>query len=251
MARIENYTEAGGPIAEAARSIGVRAVAGAPVLVDGRLWGVITAGSTHDEPLPPDTESRLGRFTELMGTAVANAEAREDVRRLADEQATLRRVATLVAQGVPPAELFAAVTKEVAHVFSGVEPPLVATVIRFDPGPECVLVSASRPYELEPIGSRWAPKDLYVSTRVLRTRRSARIDEVDLESLSGPDAEVLRRRRFLYQVGSPVVADGRLWGAMTLNSKQALPPDTDERLENFTELVGTAIANAESREALA
>src|SRR5206468_2388014 len=49
-ARIDNYTEAGGSLAEAARSIGVRAVAGAPVLVDGRLWGVITAGSTHDEP---------------------------------------------------------------------------------------------------------------------------------------------------------------------------------------------------------
>jgi len=72
------------------------------------------------------------------------------------EQAALRRVATLVAEGVPAAELFAAVTEEVAHVFSAAESPLVATVIRFDPGPECVLVGRSRPYEHEPIGSRWA-----------------------------------------------------------------------------------------------
>jgi PAS domain S-box-containing protein len=172
-------------------------------------------------------------------------------RRTGSEQAALRRLATLVAQGVPPAELFSAVTKEVAQVFSGVEPPLVATVIRFDPGPECVLVGASRPYEREPIGSRWVPKDLYVSARVLRTGRSARVNEGDLESLGGPDAEVLRLRRFLFQIGSPVVVDGRLWGAMTLNSKEALPPDTDELLESFTELVATAIANAESREALA
>jgi hypothetical protein len=135
---------------------------------------------------------------------LALTQAREQLAGLADEQAALRRVATLVAQGVPPAELFAAVTKEVAHVFSGLEPPLVATVIRFDPGPECVLVGRSRPYEREPIGSRWAPKDLYVSTRVLRTGRSARVDEADLESRGGPDAEVLRLRRFRCQVGSPV-----------------------------------------------
>ena len=250
-ARIDDYVEAGGPHAETARSISVRAVVGAPVLVEGRLWGSITAASTSDEPLPSDTESRLLHFTELMATAIANAEAREAVQRLADQQAALRRVATLVAQGVPPAELFAAVTGEVAQLFSGVDPPLVATVIRFDPGPECVLVGASRAYELEPIGSRWAPKDLYVSTRVLRTRRSARIDAVDLETVGGPDAEVLRLRRFLCQVGSPVVVDGRVWGAMTLNSNEALPPDTDKRLESFTELVATAIANAESRESLA
>ena len=245
-ARIDNYAEVGGPLAESARSIGVRSAVGAPISVQGRLWGAITTGSTS-EPLPPDTESRLLQLSELMAITIANAEARDALRPLADEQAALRRVATLVARGVPPAELFSAVTKEVAQVFAGVEPQLVATVIRFDAGPECVLVGASRPYEREPIGSRWTPKDLYVSTRVLRTGRSAHVDEVDLESVGGPDAEVLRLRRFLYQVGSPVVVEGRLWGAMTLNSKEALPPDTDQRLESFTELVATAIANAESR----
>ena len=173
------------------------------------------------------------------------------VRRLTDEQAALRRVATLVAEGVPSAELFAAVTTEVAHVFSDVDPALVVTVIRFDPGPECVLVGESREYEREPLGARWAPRDLYVSARVLRSGSSARVDEADLDAIGGPDAEVLRLRGFLYQVGSPIIVEGQLWGAMTLNSSQELPPDTDARLESFTELVGTAIANAESRGALA
>src|SRR6266849_3491314 len=36
--------------------------------------------------------------------------------RLADEQAALRRIATLVARGVPPAELFAAVADETARL---------------------------------------------------------------------------------------------------------------------------------------
>jgi GAF domain-containing protein len=231
---------------EAVRAEGIRSGLAAPIVVDGELWGAITVASLH-RPFPSDTAQRLADFTDLIATAIANTQAHDQLAALADEQAALRRVATLVAQGVPPAELFSAVTKEVAHVFSGVEPALVATVIRFDPGPECVLVGASRPYELEPIGSRWAPKELYVSTQVLRTGRSVRVDEVDLESLGGPDAEVLRLRRFLYQVGSPVVVEGRLWGAMTLNSKEGLPPDTDERLESFTELVATAIANAASR----
>lgn len=170
---------------------------------------------------------------------------------LIEEQAALRRVATLVALGVPRGELFSAVTKEVARLFAGASPPLIASVIRFDPGPECVLVGASRPYENEPIGSRWEPKELYVSSRVLRDRRPARVDEADLDAVGGADAEMLRLRRFFYQVGAPVFVEGRLWGAMTLNSPEALPPDTDSRLENFTELIATAIANAESRDALA
>jgi signal transduction histidine kinase len=104
---------------------------------------------------------------------------------------------------------------------------------------------------LEPIGSRWAPKDLYVSTRVLWTGGSARVDETDLDAIGGADADVLRLRGFLHQVGRPVIVEGRLWGAMTLNSKEALPEDVDQRLVSFTELVATAIANAESRAELA
>jgi GAF domain-containing protein len=248
-ARFDTDDPTAADMPEPVRAEGIRSGLAAPIVVDGELWGVITVASLH-RPFPPDTTQRLVDFTDLIATAIANTQAREQLASLADEQAALRRVATLVAEGVPPAEVFLAVTKEVAQVFSRAGPPLVATVIRFDPGPESVLVGASRPYELEPIGSRWTPKDLYVSTRVLRTGRPARVHEADLESTGGPDAEVLRLRRFLYQVGSPVVVDGRLWGAMTLNSTEALPPDTDERLESFTELVATAIANAESREAL-
>ena len=95
------------------------------------------------------------------------------------------------------------------------------------------------------------PKELYVSTRVLRTGRSARVDEADLEAIGRPDADVLRLRGFLHQVGSPVVVEGRLWGAMTLNSQEALPPDVDQRLVSFTELVATAMADAESQSELA
>jgi PAS domain S-box-containing protein len=252
-ARVDGFDWASGsgPAVETAERVGIVSSVSNPILVENRLWGAVTVFSTTDR-LADDTEHRLERFAQLVATAVANAESRDARARLADEQAALQRVATLVAQGVPPAELFSAVTREVAHVFASVEPSILASVIRFDQGPESVLVGASRSYELEPIGSRWSPnKELYASTRVFRTGRSARVDEVDLDSLGGPDAEVLRLRGFLHQVGSPVVVDGRLWGAMVLNSGKALPPDTAQRLEGFTELVATAISNAESRDAVA
>src|SRR5205807_2353313 len=81
-----------------------------------RLWGVMAAYSPPG-PLPPaDTEARLANFTELVATAIANAESRAGLARLAAEQAALRRVATLVARGVPPEEVFASVTEEVGRL---------------------------------------------------------------------------------------------------------------------------------------
>src|SRR5882724_5711777 len=116
-ARIDDYSEAKGSTAEYVRSLGVRAAVGTPIVVEGRVWGLMTAGSVQPEPLPAGTELRIGAFTELVGTAIANAEARRELERVAAEQAALGRVATLVAQAVPPSELFAAVATEVAGLF--------------------------------------------------------------------------------------------------------------------------------------
>ena len=238
-----------GPAAAIAREIGLVSSVASPIVVEGRLWGTVSVGSR--QRLPPDAESRLEKFTELVATAIANTESRQALAQLATEQAALRRVATLAAEGVPAADLFSGVTTEVAQAFADADPSLVASVIRFDAGPECVLVGASRTDEREPVGSRWKPKDLYVSTRVLHTGHSARVDEADLDSVGGPDADVLRLRGSLHQMGSPVVVDGRLWGTMTLDSEEALPPDIDRRLASFVELMATAIANAENRSELA
>jgi signal transduction histidine kinase len=248
--RIDDYSQIGGTVGERAGALGIRTAVGCPIVVGGRTWGAMVVARHGDESFPPETETRIARFSDLVATAIANTEARSEVQRLAEEQAALRRVATLVAEGVPPAALFSAVTQEVAGLFVDVEPSVVPSVIRFDPGPEFVLVGAAKPMLELPIGSRWGLKDLYVSTRVLRTGRSARVDETDMARIGGVDAELLHRQGILHQVGSPIGVEGRLWGAVTMNSAKALPPDTDERLEKFTELVATAIANAESREAL-
>jgi PAS domain S-box-containing protein len=250
-ARMDSYEDAPGVIASTVRKIGIRFSIGVPISVEGRLWGVMIATS-KDVPFPTETEARLQAFTDLVATAISNATARARVRVLANEQAALRRVATLVAQGVPPAEIFSAVSEEVSRLFSSHGATVdLATAVRFDPGPEVVLVGASTILEGLPLGARWEPMDLYVSSRVLRTGRPARIDESELDAVGGPVAQSLRQMGLLSQVGTPIIVEGELWGAMTMNAKEALPSDTEERLEKFTELLGTAIANAESRSELA
>src|SRR5205085_11480475 len=108
-ARIDNYADsASGPIGVAAREARINSSLAAPITVEGRLWGLIVPGSHLQPPLPPpDTEARLASFTELVATAVANAESRASLARLAEEQAALRRVATPVARGTLPEEVFA------------------------------------------------------------------------------------------------------------------------------------------------
>ncbi len=87
-----------------------------PIIVDASVWGSILVGTTGREPLAPTVETQMRDFTELIGIAIANARSRERPRRLAEQQAALRRVATLVAEAAPPGEIFAAVVDEVASI---------------------------------------------------------------------------------------------------------------------------------------
>jgi PAS domain S-box-containing protein len=100
-ARIDSYADAPGVIAATVREIGIRSSIGVPISIAGRTWGVMIATSKDADPFPVETESRLQRFTELLATAISNASAHGEVRALADEQAALRRVATLVAKQAP------------------------------------------------------------------------------------------------------------------------------------------------------
>jgi signal transduction histidine kinase len=74
-ARMETDETASGPVAPYRRTLGIRSTVGVPINVEGRRWGLVIAASTRHEPMPEDTETRLGNFTELVATAIANAEA--------------------------------------------------------------------------------------------------------------------------------------------------------------------------------
>ncbi len=213
--------------------------------VEGRLWGVIIAISIDPEPIPERSEARLAQFTDLVATAVANAESREALAELVDEQTTLRRIATLVAQGASPQDLFDAVAEEVGRLVLAAN----VSIGRYEPD-DSVTAMASWSSAGPVFGGRWPIKGTNVAWMVLQTGRSARID--DFSAATDPIGVAVREAGYKSAVGSPIVVEGRLWGVISAASTEGpMPRGTEARLASFTELVATAVANAESSAALA
>ena len=238
-ARIDDFSSVPGTIAQAVRDAGIRSGLGVPIVVGSRVWGMVATGTSDPEPLPPDTEARLTAFTELIATAVANAEARDEVRRLAREQASLRRIATLVAEGTPPDEVFAAVAEEVS---TATDVPCVE-IARFDPDGMLTVVGAAGEHPFQ-AGTRWPLDNPIGSGAILDTRRPSWIEYTD--DLPGLVAEAARKAGIRWAVGVPIVVDGRVWGSIGVAraDQTQLPPDTEDRLVGFTQLVATAVSNA-------
>jgi GAF domain-containing protein len=232
-----------GPVGAEAHRLGIASTVASPIVVQGRVWGAMALSST--DPVLPVDEERLERFTELIESAIANAEAREALERIADEQAALRRVATLVARGVPAAGVFQAVSEEDAHLFG----EDLAGVGRFDvDGSAVTLVGFAGPVEGVEIGMRVDISDEAPAGRVMATGRSARVDRASLTGAT----EFARRFSIVSSVSSPIFVEGNVWGAISaLSTTKPLPPDTEGRLERFSELIAMAIANAESKSELA
>ena len=241
--RVENYTDAPGGAPVAARAMGWRSSVGAPITVDGRLWGVLAVVSKSEQPLPGDTEQRLAEFAELFETAIANSEAHEQLAQLAEEQAALRRVATLVAEGATPHRVFEGVRDEVARMFNA---PL-SVLLRYDAKGTATVLATSDGY-LGPIGRTWAVEgDGGAIARVCQTGLPARVDYT--RPTHGRIADAARAVGARSAVGVPVVVDGTFWGVMAVGSREIgpLPPDFEDRLAKFTQLLATALANAEGR----
>jgi signal transduction histidine kinase len=182
---------------------------------------------------------------ELGGRREPHRRPHDELRMLADEQAALRRLATAVAHGVSPAEIFAAVAEEIGPLLGADD----AAVARFEPDRTATVVAGLGQWVKElGVGMRVSLDDSLAMTTVFRTGRSARVDEHDYSTASGPIAEYLRRTGNRSAVASPIIVEGRLWGAVVVSTSRApLPADTEERMANFSELVAIVIANAESR----
>ena len=170
-----------------------------------------------------------------LAVSLDNAQLYAGFRRIAGEQAALRRVATLVARGVGPDPVFAAVAAEVGALF-GAD---TAAVVRFDLDGQVTVMGGyggahSRPGWRGPLDPRLA------LATVQATGRAARRDTDD-PPVTAPEG-------VRGAVASPILVEGRLWGAIAAGSRHGrLPADTEQRLADFTELVATAIANAESQ----
>jgi signal transduction histidine kinase len=202
------------------------------------------AGGDLGVRMPETGADEIGTLERSFNSmAVSLEESRDELTRLLAEQAALRRVATLVARGEPPKEIFAAVAEEVGRLV-GADDTVVA---RFEPdGAVTVVVSLGE--DRLPAGMRWEADDSLATTRVWRTGHSARVDDDLWKEASGSVPERLRRMHIRSVAASPILVEGRLWGALSVATTHApLPPDTEQRMANFTELMATAMANAESR----
>ena len=173
--------------------------------------------------------------------------SRDELRRVADEQAALRRVATLVARGVSPSEVFASVAAETGHVLDAE----TTAVSRFEAdGTATVVGSWDTPGAKAmalPLGSTWPAEADSVAGRAMRSGKPIRVSSY--EGLTGPAAAWAREQGIRSSVGTPIVVEGRLWGVIIAFSGTAgpQPADTEGRLRGFTELVAMAVANTESR----
>jgi signal transduction histidine kinase len=243
-ARTERFDGPPGSVARALRDVGVTAGAGSPILVNERTWGVLMAGFREAGALPTAAEHRIAEFSELVATAVSNAQARDDLRTIAEEQAALRRVATRVARAAPPAEVFGAVAEEAGRLLDVSH----AVLCRCDTGGAVsVLAAWNSTGAAFSIGTQMRLDGQNLITLVSRTGRAARINN-GIGAL-GSAAETLHGFDIQCGVGVPISVEHRLWGVMIVASEQedALPPGAENRLAQFTELVAVAIANAEAQ----
>jgi signal transduction histidine kinase len=234
-------------MARLAREREIRSAVGCPILVRGRVWGALGVAGYEAEPCPPETEAHLAQFADLVATAITNAEARAEVERLAEEQAALRRVATLVAQGATPTAVFDAVAAEIKGALDADH----VVLCRYEPEGELTVVAhrGSGAARISP-GLRLRHEDDSVEAGVRATERSARIET--RERTRGIIAELARAGEVRVAVGAPIVVEGRLWGVVSArwSAEPSPPSETEERMAQFAGLLDTAIANADSRDQL-
>lgn len=197
-ARVDGYDDASGEAAEIARRYGWRSST-APIVVEDRLWGVMLVATQRPEPFPAGAEERLAAFTDLVATAVANTQAHDELRRFGDEQAALGRIATLVAAGAAPEQVFTAVVEEASSLLDLERIELV----RYD-GDTGTVIAASGEHPF-PAGSTWSLDNPSVMATVARTRRAARID--DYSGLKGEVARAARDAGFQSAIGAPMTVE--------------------------------------------
>jgi PAS domain S-box-containing protein len=188
-------------------------------------------------------------FTGFIRDLTERNRTEREIRALGEEQAALRRVATLVARSADEARVFDAVTEEVGRLLGS----NTANMIRYlGDGTARVIGGWSQAgaRNIEP-GAVVPLDGDTTAVRIMRTKRPARVDSYAQEE--GELAATLRDLGFRSAVGAPIVLDGALWGAVIVSSEEARPfrPGDEHRLHAFAELAAQAIANADAQEQLA
>jgi signal transduction histidine kinase len=231
-ARLDRYDQVADR-SYAIRGYGCGSSVTVPIFVDGRLWGAL--GTLNEgRPLPASTEGRLGRFAELVASALANVAARAELERFGTRQAALRRVAELVARGAALGEVFEAVATEASTILDGTS----ANLFRYDADGFATVVAVCR--SPSPLGARIPTDPAGVRGTGGPVRFTTLAGTAWADGALGAGVTAL--------VAVPVVVEGRIWGGLASTTSGSPPPaDTEDRLTQFADLAAAAIANAENR----
>ena len=198
-------------------------------------------------------ESRMvpaeaGEVVTLVRDFTEQRRAEAEERRLGEEQAALRRVATLVASGAAPEQVFQLVTEEVCHLLGIRE----AVLERFVDAKTGTVVGRFGTYMIGgfEIGSTLPIEEGLTAWKVLHTGAPARVDGFD--AFTGELAGRVRELGYRSAIGVPIVVAGSIWGTLVaaLREGESLPPETERRMLAFAELVALAVASAQAREEL-
>jgi PAS domain S-box-containing protein len=214
------------------------------------VWVSVSSGPVLDATGRPEgvvsTLSDITRRREAEQQLMASERA---TRALADEQAALRRIATLVAAEAPPGAVFEQVTEEVARLLSTPS----ASLVRYEDDRQVTLVGAWREpgSDINPVGTSFALDGDSVIARVLRSGQPQRID--DYERAGGTLADQLRTLGYRSSVAAPITVGGRLWGALIASTRrpEGLAERSERRLCDFADLVAQALSNADAYDKLA
>ena len=213
--------------------------------------GPFVRDSVDDSRLASQLFIAVSALTSLvLAAATSEREGADDeVAELAEEQAALRRVATLVARETRPRHVFDRVTGEVGRLLGA---PSVS-VVRFDNDGSARVVGSTSEIGTPHlrVGTKVAMDGDTVIARVRRSGAPERVDSYD--AATGTLADTLRSLGYRSAVAAPVKLGGRLWGAIVAATvrDEPLPEGSERRLCDFAELVAQALANADALEKLA
>jgi signal transduction histidine kinase len=178
------------------------------------------------------------------GAVEANERGRE-AKMLAEQQSALRRLATFVARGVNPSDVFSAVAEEMAGCLATTD----AEVLRYEPDGAAIVVASCAGPGMPglTVGERLTLAGDGVAAKVLRTGRPARMD--NYESATSSLAAHVCALGLRSRVGVPIMVEEQLWGLAIVgwSRPEPLPADSEERVAEFADLIAVAIAAASTR----
>lgn len=239
IARVDQYGPPGRPVGSFIAAQHLSCGISVPVLIDDRIWGCITVTTRRPSGFSSDEEQWLESFADLISAALANAQARKDLRFRARLEETLREVAVASASGAHDihalGQLVAERVSELLHAPS-------AALTRFEPDRLTVLGRAgSAPVPAE------VPLDIPSAAKLVAERGETVVID-DYAQIGGPYLELAERYDGKGAVAVPVFVAGRLWGSLgAMSPRDGFRPGAVELLERLAQLISAALANTEAQ----